>query len=307
MAWRQRGWRWGFPLLGQKLRHGSALIRPVSAASLCPGFPHLSAYLRVSARPSGAAPGQLSSHTYGQSFLCVFKADPSFCCLKTRAAGGEAARVTAAAHGDGGEACGEMRGRVNPRAAAFPLWICARLNFSRGGWRGAIGHSVNVSGSERPRPRQPPHRRLPLTLSPSGPLFIFLLSSLLSSISCPLPHFYYCLLPRPRHRLQEYSTSCNRQGWVLLLCLFLSLSRNLRWAPIHLSSSSSVSRYSGLFIVGFLLAGFISPECINLLAYRYFTVLIIRFFFLLLSKALLFYFIPRNHLQFPRELSRESS
>lgn len=47
-----------------------------------------------------------------------------------------------------------MRECVNPHAAAFSLWICVLLNFSRGGWRRAIGHSVNVSGSEQPGPRQ---------------------------------------------------------------------------------------------------------------------------------------------------------
>lgn len=47
-----------------------------------------------------------------------------------------------------------MRECINPRAVAFPVWICVCLNFSRGGWQGAIGHSVNVSGSEQPEPRQ---------------------------------------------------------------------------------------------------------------------------------------------------------
>lgn len=49
----------------------------------------------------------------------------------------------------------DVRECVNPHGVAFPLWISVRLNFSRVGWQGAIGHSVNVSGSEQPEPRQP--------------------------------------------------------------------------------------------------------------------------------------------------------
>lgn len=49
----------------------------------------------------------------------------------------------------------DVRECVNPHGVAFPLWISVRLNFSRVGWQGVIGHSVNVSGSEQPEPRQP--------------------------------------------------------------------------------------------------------------------------------------------------------
>lgn len=117
-----------------------------------------------------------------------------------------------------------MRECVNPRTVAFPLWICVRLNFSRGGWQGAIGHSVNVRGSEQPEPRQ--HRAVAchsLCLCLGAVFFLLspLYSSSPSSISCPLPHFYYCLLLLPHHCLQENSTSCNRPGW-LLFPVFLS-------------------------------------------------------------------------------------
>lgn len=56
----------------------------------------------------------------------------------------DARGVTAVTQGDGGEACGEMKDGVNLRAAAFHSWICARLNFPRGGRQEAAGPSVTL-------------------------------------------------------------------------------------------------------------------------------------------------------------------
>lgn len=99
-----------------------------------------------------------------------------------------------------------MRECVNPQAVAFPLWICVRLNFSRGGWKGAIGHSVNVSGSEHPRHRQPHTVACHSHSSLLYPFFSFLSLSVCSLFSSHLPHspspalshtfiivFYLCL------------------------------------------------------------------------------------------------------------------
>lgn len=139
----------------------------------------------------------------------------------------QTARVTAVIYKDGGEACREMRECGNPHALAFPLWICVRLNFSRGERQGAIGHSVNVSGSEQPEPRQPyavACHSLCLCLAAVccllSPLFPW------TSVSFTLPHFYYCLLHLPHHCWRDKSTSGNRQ--------FASFSQNLRWTQIHL-------------------------------------------------------------------------
>lgn len=56
---------------------------------------------------------------------------------------------------DGGDACRRMGKCVNPPATASPLWIRVLLNFSKGGRRGTIGHSVNVSESEQRQAWQP--------------------------------------------------------------------------------------------------------------------------------------------------------
>lgn len=100
----------------------------------------------------------------------------------------------------------DVRECVNPHGVAFPLWISVRLNFSRVGWQGAIGHSVNVSGSEQPEPRQPcavachSHSSLSILLFfvSVWELFIFLSFPILCYPTHPLPLtfiivFYLCL------------------------------------------------------------------------------------------------------------------
>lgn len=65
------------------------------------------------------------------------------------------AAATAAAWGDGGKACGEMKDAANLGGAAFYLWIWERLNFWRreevegGGrrWKEARGLSVTLEMS----------------------------------------------------------------------------------------------------------------------------------------------------------------
>lgn len=156
-------------------------------------------------------------------------------------------RLTAVTHKDGGAACREMRECVNPHAVAFPLWICVRLNFSRGGWQGEIGHSVNVSGSEKPEPRQPlavACHSLCLCLG----AVCFLLSPLLPRPPYPaLSHtfiivFYLCLAIACRKIAHPV---IDKDVFVtVFLSLFLSLSQNLRCTQIHLRSNLSGSRYS---------------------------------------------------------------
>lgn len=162
--------RWqGGPLLGQKLDDCSSLIRLLSTAFSRPGF-LLLLPICLSARPPKLVEDRsvrlkLTIHT-NKKFSCFFfnqAMNLSFVCWKRMYRWETApnhndthtAWVTAVTCKDGGKACREMRERMNPHTVAFPLWICARLNFSKGRRQGAIGHSVNVSGSERPEPRQP--------------------------------------------------------------------------------------------------------------------------------------------------------
>lgn len=180
-----------FPCWGQKPGDCSTLIRLVSAAFLRPGFPHLSTYLSVcQGRSAHTNVGRGHTQHAGKFFNQV--GNLPFVVKDRHETGHTQSRVTAVTHQDGGEACRGIRERVNPPAVAFPLWICVRLNFSRGGWRGAIGHSVNVSGSEQPEPRQPLAVACHSLCLCLGAVY-FLFSPPSSSISCPLPHFYCCL------------------------------------------------------------------------------------------------------------------
>lgn len=198
-----------------------------------------------------------------------------------------------------------MRECVNPHAVAFPLWICVRLNFSRGGRQGAIGHSVNVSGSEQPELRQPyavACHSLCLCLC----AVYFLLSPHFPRLPYPaLFHtfiivFYLCLTIACRKIAHPV---IDKAGFSLCVSLFLSPFLRISVGPKS-TSSLSVSRYS--------VSQIIQDSCYpalfhpNLLSYHYFALLVIRFFFLL-QKELLFSFILQNHLQFPWELSREGS
>lgn len=140
-----------------------------------------------------------------------------------------------------------MRECVNPQAVAFPLWICVRLNFSRGGWKGAIGHSVNVSGSEQPRHRQPHtvacHSHSSL-LYPSSVCWWFIFFSPSSfPIACPLPHIYYCLLPLPHQRLQESNTLCNSGDRFTFCFSFFSLFSDFFFCWIQIPLSSNITQF----------------------------------------------------------------
>lgn len=199
-----------FPCWGQKPGDCSTLIRPVSAAFLRPGFPHLSTYLSVcQGRSAHTNVGRGHTQHAGKVFQSGWES--ALCCKRqtwnrTRTQ----SRVTAVTHQDGGEACRGIRERVNPPAVAFPLWICVRLNFSRGGWRGAIGHSVNVSGSEQPEPRQPLAVACHSLCLCLGAVYFLLPRPPYPALSHT---FIVVFLPLPRHCLQENSTSCNRRGW----------------------------------------------------------------------------------------------
>lgn len=157
----------------------------------------------------------------------------------------QTARVTAVTYKDGGEACREMRECVNPHAVAFPLWICVRLNFSRGGRQGAIGHSVNVSGSEQPELRQPyavACHSLCLCLC----AVYFLLSPHFPRLPYPaLFHtfiivFYLCLTIACRKIAHPV---IDKAGFSLCVSLFLSPFLRISVGPKS-TSSLSVSRYS---------------------------------------------------------------
>lgn len=153
----------------------------------------------------------------------------SFCCWKwknrwetNREPGGQQThRVTAADLWQRREALWEMWEAVLIHMAQH--FLCGSLRvwtFQGGGRQRAIGHSVNVSGSEPSEHRQPGAISLPLTL-----VFIHLFSA--SSLSesclfyfclpfliyCPLtlhpPMLYCCLLPLPCYCLQGNCTSCN--------------------------------------------------------------------------------------------------
>lgn len=246
--------RWqGGPLLGQKLGDCSSLIRLVSAAFPRPGFPHLSSYLSVcQAYPSWVRTAQ---NTLTKFLLC-FWIRPGICPLLFENAytGGrqtctqtdvQTATVTAVTYKDGGEACREMRECVNPHAVAFPLWICVRLNFSRVGRQGAIGHSVNVSGSEQPEPRQPyavACHSLCLCLC----AVYFLLSPHFPHLPYPaLFHtfiivFYLCLTIACRKIAHPV---IDKAGFSLCVSLFLSPFLRISVGPKS-TSSLSVSRYS---------------------------------------------------------------
>lgn len=126
-------------------------------------------------------------------------------------------------HGGGGRLQTDGGGRLFIRT---PPWICALLNFSKGGRPGTIGHSGNVSESEQRQAR----RRLPLTR-----LFISVSSSLHRLRPAPFHSsvvvFYLHLTSTRRKTAQPF----NRRGlWASFLHFSdASLNLNLQISSHH--------------------------------------------------------------------------
>lgn len=172
----------------QKLGDCSALIRPVSVAFLYPGFPRLPPYLPVSLQVTAHACTPRHTHTHaGKVYMFLNQTlgiHPLLLKMQTQVGDRHETRLTheraewQLQRWSGGLRR-DVRECVNPHSLAFPLWIGVRLNFSRGGRQGAIGHSVNVSGSEQPELRQPCavacHSHTPLLYPSFSFLFFFFL------------------------------------------------------------------------------------------------------------------------------------
>lgn len=120
-----------------------------------------------------------------------------------------------------------MRRRVNPHRAAFPLWICVRLNFSRGG----------MAASDRPlcKCQRVRAARQPSPGSPSGccaPLApVSLTSTSPFSTSCPLSHFYYCFFTSACRKIAHPEVDA---GGFCFLRPFLFASKFSSVAPLPL-------------------------------------------------------------------------
>lgn len=176
-----------------------------------------------------------------------------------------------------------------PTALASPPWICALLNFSKGGRPGRMGHSGNVSESEQ---RQA-CRRLPLTL-PCRTLFSYLFppSSASRSLSNLLLLSFTSIRTSARRKTAQ---SFNRRGLSASVFFLLHSSD----APLNLNPQISSHHAFLTFLVhpGFLLRSLVC---------HLFTIL--PLFYLLLD-FLLFLFgrvvVLQKHLPFPGELSRE--
>lgn len=138
----------------------------------------------------------------------------------------------------------DVRQCVNPHGVAFPLWICVCLNFSRRGWQGAIGHSVNVSGSEQPEPRQPR-----AVVCHSSLLFCLCLAAVYFLLSFPRPP--------PSPALSDtfiivfylsFSIACRKIAHLVIdkavFCFCVSLFLSFLWIPIGLKSTSLTTFWS---------------------------------------------------------------